>query len=317
MDKTDIEGSRPIMDQILIDFQGGSHGNFLEFLLNKFYHNRHDWVTPFTNLGTSHNKPYNNNTKNKFLAWHFTNIPPYVPGPDTTVLNKNSNIVLITFDASDLLVFMSLSLLRAGELNIENDALEIDTYNKLNNINYRNLLENIIESYQIKDSCSPDNPNVSRHILREFFKFGFKTPDINGFIQLLNQSKQQLTNKNIYEFPFDSFYNINQLKYQLTNLAEYFKISLTIDEIELERLHITFLSKNPYINIKSQCDTLVRSIINKELVDIPKLSLFQESYINAQLENMFDIEMPFFQDQYFKTTRELFDYINQKLSEQL
>jgi hypothetical protein len=313
MGKNYIEGSWIVMDQILIDFQGGTHGNFLEFLLNKFYYNAHTWRDPFTEFGTSHNKPYNNREV-KFSAFHYTNPPP-TKFRDPTIINRNNNVILITFTVDDLLLLMSVSLLRSGDQNIENNYLEIDTYNKLNNEFYHSLLENITKSYLITD-CTPNNPNISRHILREFFKFGFKNPEINGFMEKMVNSKRQLIDKNIYEFPFSDFYNIERLKYQLTNIGKYFKIELTVDELTLNQLHGIFLDKNPYVNLKSQCDSLIKAVVDKEITDIPKLNLFQESYINAQLETLYEIEMPFLQQQYFKTTKEILNFIDQKQREQ-
>jgi hypothetical protein len=43
-----------------------------------------------------------------------------------------------------------------------------------------------------------------------------------------------------------------------------------------------------------------------------KLTLFKESYINAQLEKIFNIEMPFLQEEYFTSTKEIIEYIIQK-----
>ena len=164
-------------------------------------------------------------------------------------------------------------------------------------------------------NCTADNPNITRYILREFFKWGFKTPNINGFSQGMYEAYAQLDGKNVYEFPFNSFYNLNDLKYQLTNIGKYFKIDLSIDDSSLEKLHKNFLDKITYLGIKKECDEIIQAVSKSIEMPLTKLSLFQESYINAHLENLFNIEMPFLQEQYFNSTKEILEYITLKQRE--
>jgi hypothetical protein len=74
--------------------------------------------------------------------------------------------------------------------------------------------------------------------------------------------------------------------------------------------HEKFLSFIPYIDHKQQCDRLIKCILNQIPADIPELSLFQESYINGHIENIFKKEMPFQQDRYFKTTQDMLYYLD-------
>lgn len=310
MGKSNIEGGK-VIEQILIDFQGGTHGNFLEFLLNKFYFKNEDWPDPFTKLGTSHITPYDK-TKIKFFSYHFTALD--YRHHNLEIFIRNSNVILITFSPDDdLLLLMSISLLRSADLNIDNNQLETDTFNKLNNSSYASLLDHINNTYHT--NCTADNPNIPRYILREFFKWGFKTPNINGFSQSMYEAYAQLNGKNVYEFPFNSFYNLNDLKYQLTNIGKYFKIDLSIDDSSLEKLHKNFLDKITYLGIKEECDEIIRAVSKSIEMPLTKLSLFQESYINAHLENLFNIEMPFLQEQYFNSTKEILEYITLKQRE--
>lgn len=300
MDQRDTQPSGPI-EQILIDFQGGTHGNFLEFLLNKFYY-RTDWNSPFTLYGTSHVKHYDN-LETRFYANHFTKTDYWKR--DLEIFYRNNNVILITVEPDDLLLLQCVSLLRSGDYNIEQDQLEVDTYNKLNNRSYHSMLENIQKSYNIV--ITAEEPNVSRHILREFFKWGFKTPEVNGFIQTMAEARNQLVDKNVYEMPFSAFYNLTQLKNHLTNIDKYFKIDLCIVESEVDRLHAGFLSKIPYLNVKKQCDEIVQAIVDRQFVDIPKLSLMQESYVSARVEVLLNKKMPFIVDTYYTNTREIID----------
>lgn len=292
--------------QILIDFPPGAHGNFLEFVLNKCYYQA-DYPDPFTNIGTSHNKPYDQQNT-KFFADHFTrHKQAWLRKTHKKNLQKNNDIILIIINPSDLLMLSENSLLRAGDFQIQ--YLEINTYNKLNNNYYNSLLNLIIDSYKL--DCSPNNPDIPRYILREVFKFGFKTPDIHGFIIDQKIAIEELTGKNIFQFPLDSFYSCSRLVQSIEQLSEYFKLDLIINSDEVKILHDKFLNKIPNLNIKLDCDIIIDAIRNKKNIEIPELSLFQESYINGILEKTYNKEMPFKMEKYFTSTQQCIEYLNE------
>jgi hypothetical protein len=145
--------------RIFIDFLGGAHGNYLEFICNKFFNvmpaKLVDFL-PFNASGASHNKPESYNTNKVFLGLH--SIRKNTVNADKYVeFNKSTSGVIVYIDIapSDLLALSQISLLRSGDEDIDNNCLEINTYNKLNNINYRSVLDNIISSFftdQIKNS---------------------------------------------------------------------------------------------------------------------------------------------------------------------
>ena len=87
---------------IHIDFQGGAHGNYLEFVCNKIAGVTVN--TPFNSLGASHSKQY---TGIKiFHADHYSFLhKPFV-------FNK---IISIQIDTDDLLLLQQISLLREGD----------------------------------------------------------------------------------------------------------------------------------------------------------------------------------------------------------
>ena len=210
---------------IHIDFQGGAHGNYLEFVCNKIA--GVTVGTPFNAHGASHAKKYIGNKM--FFADHYS----FWSKP--LIFNK---VIDIHIGIDDLLQLQQISLLRAGDHGYDNDQLEIDTYNKLNNQDYCWVLDNIIqgfftnqiqESYNavkdpswpevctirefenlptaIKQECleqhklqllelSSTNPHCPRSILREFFQIGFQHPEQHGFV--VNQNQINMTQPNKY-----------------------------------------------------------------------------------------------------------------------
>jgi hypothetical protein len=133
--------------RIDIDFQGGSHGNFLEFACNKLI--GVSVGLPFNSFGASHKKQYSG--EKLFFTDHYSFW--------SKASFQSTKIISIQIDIDDLLPLQQISLLRAGPggggYGYDNEFLEIDTYNKLNNSDYRWVLEQLMTGFfknQIKES---------------------------------------------------------------------------------------------------------------------------------------------------------------------
>ena len=326
---------------IHIDFQGGAHGNYLEFVCNKFLGNVLTQGDPFNELGASHNKQYLSDKK--FNAWHYFEFC----GKKTVI--ENSKIISIQIIPDDLLLLSSVSLLRAGDHNIDNDQLEIDTYNKWNNVDYRWVLDNLISSFfqsqiqesynAVKDSSWPninsledfknlpdwiqdecvnvhnlqlleltsESPNCPRYILREFFKLGFKYPDQAGFMSQQQKMTYNSSN-NVYIFPYACFYDTKSFMQELTKIASWCGCNFLPND-EYYELHNKFLQRQIYKDSKKVCNQLLTKIFNNELFSLPKLDLLQESYLTAQIELQYNVELPN-TDAWFVHSQEILKFLN-------
>ena len=294
---------------IHIDFQGGTHGNYLEFVCNKIA--GVTIGTPFNVHGASHAKAYTGNKV--FYADHYS---------FRTVELKYDKIISIQIHVDDLLPLQQISLLRAGDHGYDNDQLEIDTYNKFNNTDYRWVLDNITQSFfinQIQDSYNavkdpswPDvtsikefeqlpewiknecitqhklellelsstHPDCPRSVLREFFQIGFQNPARHGFI-IRQQKIKYDESKQVYVFPFRCFYDKNNFLDEVNKIANWAKISYTCQD-DIVHLHDEFLQRQPYKNSKYKCDNIIMQIQNKK-INLPTVDLLEEAYINAKL----------------------------------
>lgn len=295
---------------IHIDFQGGAHGNYLEFVCNKIA-----GVTagfPFNSLGASHAKMYVG--KKIFYADHYS----FWPRP-----LRFKKIISIQIDVDDLLQLQQISLLRAGDLNYDNDQLEINTYNKLNTWQYKWMLDEILNSFfdnqiqlsydavkdpswptvtildefnnlpaTIKQECmeqhalkllelSPRHPDCPRSILREFFQMGFLHPEQHGFMVRQQQAKYNST-KQVYQFPYGCFYNMTEFLHEIKKVAEWSEISYNCQS-NIEELHQEFLQKQPYKNSKFKCNSIVKQIQTNQIPNLMNINLIEEAYINAKL----------------------------------
>lgn len=285
-------------NQVSIDFVNGSHGRFLEFVCNKFIANLPDKdYNIFNTLGASHNRSPDYYKEYVFLAKHFS----------ICKLMVFPTVIRIRFETSDLLNLHSVSMWRAADdVSIDNDVLEQDTYNKLNNKVYISLLDNLCVNYpDLK--LSESNPDCPRYVLREFFKFGFKDPENHGLMQLQRQMTYDLSHK-VFDFDFKNFYNTDMFVESIETLALWlgYKVS---NLPALVDLHHEFLQKQIYKDSKTQADDIILAVQNRHDKNIPRLSLLQESYINATLENLYQVEMPFVQPVYFSTTAQILKHL--------
>jgi len=295
---------------IQIDFQGGAHGNYLEFVCNSMCGVTADQL-PFSPSGASHSKQYIN--KKVFYAGHYSYL-------GEELANK---VVSIQVNEDDLLPLSQISLLRAGEYGYDNNYLEIDTYHKLNNKDYRWVLDKLIDGFfrnqvqtsynNIRDPSWPDvnslqefeqlpkhilkeckdvhklellelstqRPDCPRSILREFFQIGFEDPINQGFMYLQN-TILDYGNRDVYVFPFSCFYSTDKFIKELKQLAlwaeiEYYNYNKTAE------LHKEFLKRQPYTNSKNRCDAIVQDIIRNQSPESAR-DLLEEAYINAHLK---------------------------------
>jgi len=294
---------------ISIDFQGGAHGNFLEFVCNKVAGIDSNEL-PFNKHGASHYKQYR--APKKFFADHYSFFNQEF---------KGSKVVAIKIHRDDLLPLSQISLLRAGDYGFDNNELHIDTYHKFNNKDYRWVLDIIINSFftnqikvsynnvkddswpevatlqdfenlpnHIKQECiemhnltllelNADHPNCPKSVLREFFEIGFLYPEQHGFLQ---RQKQMVYNDamDVFNFPFGSFYCTDLFIDQIKKIANWADIVYT-DWQSVMSLHHEFLQRQPYKDSKLKCDDIVLQIIKG--LPAPSVNLIEESYINAML----------------------------------
>jgi hypothetical protein len=294
---------------IQIDFQGGAHGNYLEFICNFMCGIARG--LPFNSAGASHAKQYIG--KQVFVANHYS----------FKNIKLGEKVISIQIDEDDVLPLNQISLLRAGDHGYDNNYLEMDTYNKLNNDNYRWVLDNILDNFfkgqiqtsynnvkdvswpnihtlddfallpeHIRNECinvhnlellelNKDHPDCPRHILREFFQLGFETIAQHGF---MHQQRTCINygNRQVYIFPFRCFYNTNLFIDQLKKIAEWALVQYNQYDKIIE-IHQEFLKRQPYIHSKFRCDAIVQDIIHNRPTNEAN-DLLEEAYINAQLK---------------------------------
>ena len=300
---------------IYIDFLAGSHGNYLEFVVNKLHGSFTQIPLPFDSDGAAHNKQYRGEV--------FCKSAHYTFGDESDVLT-NASVVSIKIGIDDLLPFSLISLLRAGNYNYDINELHNNTYNKFNNINYCSVNETIYNTYflkqlitdynnvkaydwpditnfddfdllpeQIRLECmnvfgvglkryDTEHPDCPKHILYDFYYHGFLNPENHGFMIWQREKAIYDHVADIYYFNYDSFYDEHKFLNEVANLANWIGIK-SYDIEYLKYLHSEFLKRQIYKDTKIRSDAIFNSIIAGENVDISGLTLMEHAYLDAKL----------------------------------
>lgn len=282
---------------IPLDFVAGTHGHFVEYVLNcSFGYSVQDF-DPFTDIGTSHHKSQAYLDSRQIICDHWFE-------HQISCLTQASHVIRIVFDIDDVLWVTGSSLFRAGNYKIDDDQLHEHTRSKLSNAGYHDTLKQIYEAYDFLDV---HDGSIPRNVLREFFKFGFRDPNINGYWMKL-QDMLSVPVVNQYQIRLQNIYDQQKFCCDIHNIADWLGVRCHIGAW-LAPLHDKFLFKLGNLSVKQQCDDIILAVLNKENIDIPHLSLLQESYVNGKLEQLFQKEMPFYQNNYFTNTRDIVQYI--------
>ena len=307
MDQAYFEASRIMKPLIEIDFQGGTHGNFLDYVLNDCL-SEQTIPMPFTDIGTSHACSLNYKRYHQFVQSNHFNLES---NPFTL-----DNIIVIEVDENvNLLSLQSMTFYRAGDKKLTEDELINNTYNALTKIdegcssfNYISLLKNLCRSYNLE--LSETTPRCPRHILREFFKFQFKDPTVSEFVGPRIEWIKNLKNtgKKIYVFPMSSFYDYEKFNNEISKIEEFFDLNFI--KRQYKHAHEKFMQGLTYfLNLNVLPDKIISAVQEKTELEFGNLTFLQESYINGNLERIYGKEMPFLQEDYFTNTKEIIEYL--------
>lgn len=280
---------------IPIYFQGGTHGSFLEFFLNKHLAGVETASdTPFNTRGAAHQRQYI--SEKVFKAQE---------GPHNLDQGK---VIVIQATHEDLLPLLCISFLRTGDFGVDPETLDVNTWEIMDNRDYRPVRDHIKAMFfnDTEEKFDEDNPDCPARILREYFKLGFKNQDSIPYIV------SHVTSDDVFIFPYIEFYNTSKFLLRVNMLADWLDMPRPSDLQKLLSLHSQFLKFQIYRNVKKQADKIVSDVLENQDVDIPKVNVIQQGYIDHCIEEATDIEMPTDSNSWFSNTREIQDFIAQR-----
>ena len=273
-----------------IAFQGGTHGNFLRFCIDKFSTLTPDLVrTPFTENNTSH---VDLNYSGSVNQYHPSDTHPYFQ-------NTNEPHILITVNKEDQLFLDRWATMRAGDHKV--DVLEDLVYVHLDFLHYFPWKDKFKKYYDIDLTKN----SIPKFIMRDFYKLSFMDPDKSGFIiadKVLRENKPS----NTFEFPVSSFWNKNRFVDTLQKAGKQLNLKLDLSDTTI---HDTFLKGLNFLDTKHRASDVIQAIQDKQDIDIQNLDTVEQAYVSAWLEKNHKFVIVPLCNQFFRSTDEIFSWL--------
>ena len=291
-----MEKPKFLKTHIYIFNSAGCHGHYLTYLIDRLSKKTPPIKElPFNHLGNSHNKLAYSGFSEFFAD--------YTEIKEKVINLTGTNVVKILY-SNDILYFERVAMNRANDAgrdvnNLHKDISFLKSYSK-------EFYDKIHELYSI------DNDNVPKWLLRDAFKMGFLDMERQGSVIELKRDIKWLEdnlkkNNAIHYTQVDVFFTTDTLKRELQDLDQ--KFALNLDFSELEKIHEDFIGRNKILQTHKNTQIVLDAISNKKDIAIPPLDIIQEAWVYAQLEKKYDfVIMPMTED-FFKTTKEIVDYI--------
>lgn len=258
--------------KIYLDFFSGSHGHFLEYVINTWLFKGPRVKNIFNNLGASHcirsNAKYMSNRR--VIAKHFSEFNIDSDTPDQVVR-------VCIWDYYTKWIYQINVIERAGDIPAEKKIEEI-----------------------------PDTIKNTPHALRNnwYSKFNFEE---NGYAYPDNWRWRDTP---AFDFPMESLFDITEFYSALHKLSNFLNTTF-VPDLELAQLFHSFLSKNQGWQSYAKCKTLVNESLTGNDIEFDS-NICEQALINSMLTQMiglFDGEL-FDSDSYPRNTIQLWNQID-------
>jgi hypothetical protein len=274
-------------------FQGGAHGNFLRYYIDKFSKLTPNIdQLPFTDNGTSHNEIQYSGMVDRY---HPYKQPPYFR-------NTDEPHVLITIDQQDILFLQRIVNMRAGDqkIDLNNDTIKLS----------KSYIENFDIEHTFKKLYGKDvneNTEIPKFIFRDFLKLAFLDPSKDGFIKRDNEYRKHMPD-NTFLFPVSAFWNEDKFKTIIQEMSD--KHNLKIEQsTESHEIYQKFIQNISQYRTIDRCDKIIKSLKDGTNTYTTDLDTVEQAYISAWIEKNHDFVSVPLCDYFFTTTKEINNWL--------
>lgn len=269
-----------------IAFQGGTHGNYLRFCLDKF-----STLTPDIN-----EDPFTaNNTSHKTLNYSGL-INRYHPlKQEPFFKHQHEPHILITINKEDVMYLERWVTMRAGDhkVDVTKESISVPT----------DFLKDFPWADKFKKYYNVDieADKIPKFLMRDFYKLSFLDIDKNGFIEF---DRQLRSNKpqNTFCFPLSSFWDKDKFFTTLQQAGDYLELKLDISDTTV---HDNFISGLNFIDTKDRVQDVIQAIEKEQDMDITSLDVVEQAYLSAWLEKNNQFVVVPICDKFFQSTSEI------------
>ena len=273
-----------------IAFQGGTHGNYLRFCIDKFSTLTPEIEgTPFTKNNTSH---VDLNNSDSVVRYHPEELYPHFR-------NTNEPHILITVDEEDLLFIERWVTMRAGDHKVDVLKNLVSVHSSfLQNFPWKDKFKKYYDIDLTKNS-------IPKFLMRDFYKLSFIDPDKNGFIiadKVLRENKPS----NTFEFPISCFWDKDKFFSTLKQASEQLNLNLDLTD---KTIHDSFMGRLNFYNTKHRASDVIQAIQDKQDIDIQNLDTVEQAYVSAWIEKNHKFVIVPLCNQFFRSTDEIFSWL--------
>lgn len=256
---------------MLLDFYSGSHGHFLEYLINVYIFRCPRVDKIFTKLGTSHGIRKNTSYQDSriIIAGHYSELN--IPAPDPT------SVVRIQVDTDYEKIIYQINVdCRAGDIPAEKKK--------------QNIPAEIRSSPQLLR-----NDYFSK---LKFPEYGYKIP---GDWRWSNSA-------NIYDFPMESLFDLTTLYSEMRKLSNFLNHSWNPD-VSLVKIWNEFIEANHGVQAWKKCKNILEMSLANSPMEF-NCSLWEQALLNLMLEQSIGCAL-FNIDNFPQNTQEIHQAIQQ------
>ena len=278
-------------DRVNIAFQGGTHGNYLRFCIDKFSTHTPDIIeTPFTENNTSHKQL---NYSGQINRYHPLTEEPYFK-------NTDERHILITVDKEDVMYIERWVTMRAGDhkVDVTQESIPVP----------ESFLEDFPWADKFKKYYNVDltKESIPKFLMRDFYKLSFMDLDRNGFIEFDKKLRSNKPKKT-FCFPVSSFWDKDKFFDTLRKASEHLQLNLDISDTTV---YDGFINGLNFMDTKDRVHDVIKAIQNNQDMDISNIDVVEQAYLSAWLEqNHRFVTVPLC-DQFFKSTNEIRNWLN-------
>lgn len=278
---------------INIAYQGGTHGNFLRYFLDRFSALTPEIVeNPFAENGTAHKKI---KYSEKFKRYHPNDHTPYFE-------NVDQQHILITIDQDDLLFLQRIIHKRTGNYNVdlEKDTIKFPVdYIKKYNVNPR--------FYELYNKEINETVEIPIYIFRDFLKLSFLNPNKDGFIDKQKKFLKKLPEQ-VSFFPVNAFWDKNKFFEEIDILNKKLDLKIVLDK-KSENILSMFHNAIKEFPTKNRCNEIIDCLKNKKDYDLSDIDVVEQAYIAAWIEQNHRFMTIPNTNCFFQNTKEILDWI--------
>ena len=239
-----------------IAFQGGTHGHFLRFALDKYSSLTKTLEgMPFTDNGTSHN---DDACSKEMVEYH-----PEKEGQDC-FKNIDEPHILITVEESDLLTLERSVTVRAGDLKVDTAEDVIKLSDRF--LEHFPWADTFRKYYDIDITQTKQIPKC---LMRDFFKLSFLDTANNGFI-VRDRHWRMHKPANTFEFPVSDFWDKEKFIKRLQEVDQIFSLQLDLTDISM---HDEFIRRMPVLQTRHRAEMIIDCIKSGKDISITDIDL--------------------------------------------